>query len=142
MEDAAKALQAGRAAEAAEKQRAAAALWDELLAAARRSGSGGAIASGGTTTSEGNTHTANAPASDGNRGGSRPVERPTAGGSDVPQPGGAGESGEPLVGVLARLWGELPARLRSQVQQPLVEDFVPNYEAVTERYFRRLAEQE
>jgi len=145
MEDAVEALRAGRAAEAAERQRAAAALWDELLAAARRSGSSGVGAgapAGGAAASNGNAQTADAPAAGGNRGGNRPVERPAGGGTDGPRPGGAGESGEPLVGVLARLWGELPARLRRQVQQPLVEDFVPNYEAVTEQYFRRLAEQE
>ncbi len=142
MEEAAESLQSGRTADAAEKQRAAAALWDELLAAARRSGSSGAATVGGEAASNANAQTSDAPSQGGNRAGSRPVERPAAGGADPSQPGGSAESGEPLVQVLARLWGELPARLRQQVQQPLVEDFVPNYEAVTEQYFRRLAEQE
>lgn len=133
MEDAAGALRAGRVAQAAEQQRAAAALWDELLASARRSQSSGGAANAATT-----PNGASQPA-DGQRAGSRPVERPTGGAADPPAPS---ETGEPLVGVLARLWGELPARLRRQVQQPLVEDFVPNYETITEQYFRRLAEQE
>lgn len=138
MEDAAAALREGRVAEAAEQQRAAAALWDELLASARRSGSSGGAAGAAATPNE-TVQPADGATAGSGRAGTRPVERPAAGAADPPAPG---ESGEPLVGVLARLWGELPARLRRQVQQPLVEDFVPNYETITEQYFRRLAEQE
>jgi hypothetical protein len=37
-------------------------------------------------------------------------------------------------------WGRLPERQRDEILQPLSEEFVPEYAAETEAYFRALAE--
>ena len=57
----------------------------------------------------------------------------------------AGTSLAPIdKGAMARLvkdrWGRLPERQRDELLQPLSEEFVPEYAAETEAYFRALAE--
>ena len=38
------------------------------------------------------------------------------------------------------LWGKLPERQREELLQPLSEEFVPEYAADIEEYFRTMAE--
>lgn len=42
--------------------------------------------------------------------------------------------------LLKDLWGHLPDRTREQMLQSSVEEFLPKYEVMIEKYFRRLAE--
>jgi hypothetical protein len=44
--------------------------------------------------------------------------------------------------MLKRVWGQLPDRLREQVQSASVEEFLPKYEQLIEQYYQRLAEQD
>ncbi|UUO08069.1 hypothetical protein M4951_07060 [Blastopirellula sp. J2-11] len=44
--------------------------------------------------------------------------------------------------LIKEVWGQLPERVRQQLQNASVEKFLPKYERLTEEYFRRLAEQE
>jgi hypothetical protein len=39
-------------------------------------------------------------------------------------------------------WGNLPQRLREQMMQTSVDEFLPKYEQMIEQYFKRLAEEE
>jgi hypothetical protein len=73
--------------------------------------------------------------------------QPDSGNPQGTSPGQAsgGPSGEALDATLAQrlvqgLWGELPARERQSLLQPLGAEFVPKYAAATRQYFRRLAE--
>lgn len=43
--------------------------------------------------------------------------------------------------VMKRLWGELPPKVREQMLQLPVEEFLPKYELLIEAYFRRMAEE-
>jgi hypothetical protein len=43
--------------------------------------------------------------------------------------------------VVSRAWGDLPDKLRDQMQSTLQEQFLPKYERVIEDYYRRLAEE-
>ncbi|TWT39708.1 hypothetical protein [Blastopirellula retiformator] len=44
--------------------------------------------------------------------------------------------------LIKEVWGQLPERVRQQLQNASVEKFLPKYERLTEDYFRRLAEEE
>ncbi len=72
------------------------------------------------------------------------------GGADAPEPSGesdpdaedpAGRPAQvaPLRGLMERLWGELPERERERLLQAPVEQFLPKYETLIERYYRALA---
>jgi hypothetical protein len=39
-------------------------------------------------------------------------------------------------------WGNLPQRIREQMMQSSVDDFLPKYEILIEKYFQRLSEDE
>jgi hypothetical protein len=43
--------------------------------------------------------------------------------------------------LLRRIWGELPEKLRDQMQASLSEQFLPKYERLIEEYYKRLAEE-
>jgi hypothetical protein len=43
--------------------------------------------------------------------------------------------------LLKDLWGQLPDRAREQMMQSSVEKFLPKYEVLIEKYFRRLSEE-
>jgi len=40
------------------------------------------------------------------------------------------------------VWGQLPAKAREQMMQSPPEKFLPKYELLTEKYFKRLAEEQ
>lgn len=44
--------------------------------------------------------------------------------------------------MLDEVWGHLPARVREQMQNATVEQFLPKYERLIEEYYKRLAESE
>jgi hypothetical protein len=44
--------------------------------------------------------------------------------------------------LVDKVWGHLPERVRNGVSNPSAEQFLPQYEALIEQYFRRLAEEE
>ncbi|MCA9220176.1 MAG: hypothetical protein KDA71_07590 [Planctomycetales bacterium] len=44
--------------------------------------------------------------------------------------------------MLDEVWGHLPARVREQMQNATVEQFLPKYERLIEEYYKRLAETE
>jgi DNA primase len=48
---------------------------------------------------------------------------------------------ELLRGLMKDAWGHLPERQREQMRQSAPEKFVPQYELLIERYYRRLAEE-
>jgi hypothetical protein len=43
--------------------------------------------------------------------------------------------------MIRRAWGHLPAKVREQMQNAGVEQFLPKYEELIEQYYKRLAEQ-
>ena len=47
-----------------------------------------------------------------------------------------------LRGLMKDVWGQLPAHQREQMLQSPPEQFLPKYELLLEKYYRRLAEQE
>lgn len=47
----------------------------------------------------------------------------------------------PIDRVMKELWGHLPPRVREQLLQGAVEEFLPEYELQIEDYFRRLVEE-
>ena len=47
-----------------------------------------------------------------------------------------------LQDLMKDIWGELPPRLRQQMMQSSVEQFVPKYEFEIEEYFKTLAERQ
>jgi TolA-binding protein len=51
-------------------------------------------------------------------------------------------SAEELRGLMKDVWGQLPAHQREQMLQSPPEQFLPKYELLLEKYYRRLAEQE
>lgn len=85
------------------------------------------------------------------------VEQPTGGqpGGGAPQPKPAQDSTDrvgkataerpdpaAMDALLKNVWGELPERLRQQMLQSSVEQFLPKYELLIEDYFRTLAEEQ
>jgi hypothetical protein len=42
--------------------------------------------------------------------------------------------------LLKAVWGHLPERVRQEVQNASVEQFLPKYEKLIEDYYKRLAE--
>jgi hypothetical protein len=84
------------------------------------------------------------------------VEQPTSGqpgGAPQPKPAqdstdrvGKAEAERPdpaaMDALLKNVWGELPERLRQQMLQSSVEQFLPKYELLIEDYFRTLAEEQ
>ncbi len=44
--------------------------------------------------------------------------------------------------MVKRVWGHLPDRVRQEMQNAAVEEFLPKYQELIEDYFRRLAEEE
>lgn len=44
--------------------------------------------------------------------------------------------------MIKRVWGHLPDRVRQEMQNASVEEFLPKYQELIEDYFRRLAEEE
>jgi len=49
---------------------------------------------------------------------------------------------ELIKGLLKQAWGHLPDRAREQMRQDPPERFLPQYELLIERYYRRLAEEQ
>jgi hypothetical protein len=47
-----------------------------------------------------------------------------------------------MKGMMKDLWGQLPAHAREQMLQTSPEQFVPRYELLIEKYYKRLAEQQ
>jgi hypothetical protein len=54
----------------------------------------------------------------------------------------AAKDGENPDDLVKRVWGQLPDRLRDQVQQAPPEEFLPAYRELIEAYYRRLAEEQ
>ena len=80
------------------------------------------------------------------KGGSEPGQKsnkPSAQGSEegTRQAEGAEETAADPHTVVREAWGHLPQRLREQVQAAAFERFLPQYEAVIEAYYERLAEE-
>ena len=44
--------------------------------------------------------------------------------------------------TMERLWGQLPARIQTQLRGAAVDQFLPKYQLLLEQFYRRLAEQE
>ena len=47
-----------------------------------------------------------------------------------------------MKGLMKDLWGQLPAHAREQMLQTSPEEFLPRYELLIEKYYKRLAEQQ
>ena len=47
-----------------------------------------------------------------------------------------------MKGLLKDLWGQLPLRDREQMLQSSPEQFLPKYELLIEKYYKRLADQQ
>lgn len=48
---------------------------------------------------------------------------------------------EAMQALVKRVWGHLPDRVRQEMQNASVEEFLPKYQELIEDYFRRLAEE-
>ena len=44
--------------------------------------------------------------------------------------------------LFRRIWGNLPDKLREEMQASLSEQFLPKYERLIEEYYKRLAEEQ
>ena len=44
--------------------------------------------------------------------------------------------------LMDRLWGQLPARIQTQLRGAAVDEFLPKYQLLLEQFYRRLGEQE
>jgi hypothetical protein len=53
----------------------------------------------------------------------------------------AAAEAERLQALLKQVWGHLPDRVREQVVNPTVEQFLPKYEELIKDYYKRLAEE-
>jgi len=47
---------------------------------------------------------------------------------------------EPIDSLLIQVWGQLPEQLQEQIQSPVHEQFLPQYEQLIIEYYKRLAE--
>ena len=131
-------LDAQRVAPAAEKQRAAVDALDRLIRAAKKNCKSGSCQSAAQAmrtasnlpkpSSSSNMPKAGRPA------GEQQAERKT---STTPQRLDPAE----LQALVKRVWGDLPQRVREQMQQLPAEEFVPQYDMLIEEYYRRLAEE-
>jgi hypothetical protein len=65
---------------------------------------------------------------------------PAQGASAVAGTAGAPADRAAIGGLIKDLWGKLPERQREELLQPLSEEFLPEYAAEIEEYFRVLAE--
>lgn len=61
-------------------------------------------------------------------------------GTDRPSVGADGEGEKVPVGIAKEVWGQLPARVRQQMQNLKSEEFLPKYERMIQQYYKRLAE--
>ena len=43
--------------------------------------------------------------------------------------------------LMRRIWGQLPDKVRDEMQAPMSEKFLPKYERLIEEYYKRLAEE-
>ena len=61
-------------------------------------------------------------------------------GTDRP-PTGADRDGDKVpVGLAKEVWGQLPARVRQEMQNLKSEEFLPKYERMIQQYYKRLVE--
>jgi hypothetical protein len=44
--------------------------------------------------------------------------------------------------MMKKVWGHLPPKVREQINSSSIEEFLPKYEKLIERYYRRLAEED
>jgi len=77
-------------------------------------------------------------------GGTKPSERPAA--ESNRRPGSGDPTRRPdmaeMQELMKQLWGELPPHAKEQMLQSPPEEFLPRYELLIEKYFRRLSEEE
>lgn len=78
----------------------------------------------------------NKPSKSGGRSGAQPGETTAAAATETGAPADRAAIGN----LVKDLWGRLPERQREELLQPLSEDFLPEYAAEIEEYFRALAE--
>ncbi len=130
---------------------------DHVIAAAKQNGSsfGGSAGSGGSS-ADGSKPASGGSSSSGTAGQSPPGSGQSAasqsagagsggstaatGGSTPPSRAGGADSATGPMRESRTEWGNLPPRLRDQLQQGLDEHFSAIYRALTEQYYRRLAE--
>lgn len=62
--------------------------------------------------------------------------------SRIGQDTGSQAETEEVQMAMERLWGQLPARLQTQLRGAAVDQFLPKYQRLLEQFYRRLAEQE
>ncbi|MBI3836802.1 MAG: hypothetical protein HY288_02560 [Planctomycetia bacterium] len=75
--------------------------------------------------------------------GGKPSSKPAQDSTDrLRQTEAARVDTEALKGLLKESWGNLPARAREEMLQNPPEHFLPQYELMIEKYYKRLAEQQ
>lgn len=122
---------------------------DQLIAAARQQSTKGGSASSGSDSQapwhqdRGSRQVASQNQGAGQSAGAAPVRAGGGQYSGDPSTGRAGQSRgrERSLEELRSEWGNLPRRLREELSEGLGERFSPVYRALTEAYYRRLAEQ-
>ena len=108
---------------------------DQVIASAQQSqgGSGSSSSSSSSPSSQSQPDQAGSQTSDGSSASATPGENVPGGSDDVTLSGAQG--------ARAR-WGSLPDRLRDALTQGLDDPYSSLYRTLTERYYKKLAEQE
>jgi hypothetical protein len=70
-----------------------------------------------------------------------PGDRPGSGAATASS-GSPGKAQGTQAELFLKVWGRLPAQLQQQIQSPVHEEFLPEYETLIREYYRRLAEGE
>ena len=70
-----------------------------------------------------------------------PGDRPGSGAATASS-GSPGKAQGTQAELFLKVWGRLPEQLQQQIQSPLQEEFLPEYEPLIREYYRRLAEGE
>ena len=60
----------------------------------------------------------------------------------IGQDSGSSAESEEVEMLMDRLWGQLPARIQTQLRGAAVDQFLPKYQLLLEQFYRRLGEQE
>jgi hypothetical protein len=83
------------------------------------------------------------PSNQPNAGQSRPNEKPAReSGEELTERSADPADAEAIQALVKRVWGHLPDRVRQEMQNATVEEFLPKYQELIEDYFRRLAEEQ
>lgn len=111
---------------------------DEMLRLTKQQCQGGQSKPSSSTSKPSSKNNPNSQASSG-----EPSSQPARDSSDRLSKAGKTdvEDEQDLDALVKQVWGHLPDKVRGQMQNVSVEDFLPKYEKLIEEYYKRLAEE-